>query len=446
MRNLRAASILALAALGVAADPARPQLPLGTELQVNTYTTGAQDSAELAATPDGGFVVVWSSEGSSGTDQFGRSIQARRFAADGVPAGAPFQLNELTTWEERAPQVAMDADGEFTVAWSRFYSSPGGGSFHTSVRRFDAAGSPQTPEFVVAADGEYAGNPDLAGFPGGEFMVVWWSYGQLLGRRFDPTGGKLGEFVIQSELGYPLSSRVATEPDGEFVVAWQDRTNPSYGEYHWENRVRRFDAEGNPIGPRIDLTGPESPPARGMPDVAKNVAGDFLVVWYDSVWNGTEMDRYRIQAQSFDADAAPLGPRVLVDHGTSGSHVDPRVAATSDGGFVVAWTSVPEFALGGGDGSGGSIRARQLSADGTPRGGDFQVNSYTTGEQWGAEVAIEATGEIVFAWASEGSAGSDDAAASVQTRRFRPALFADGFESGDTLRWSSSAPRAGSRP
>ena len=41
----------------------------------------------------GGFVVVWRSDGSPGTDTDGRSIQGRVLDADGLPSTPQFQVN-----------------------------------------------------------------------------------------------------------------------------------------------------------------------------------------------------------------------------------------------------------------------------------------------------------------------------------------------------------------
>ena len=49
--------------------------------QVNTWTTGDQGAPQVAATPDGGFVVVWES-----ADQIepGYDVFAQRYDADGA--------------------------------------------------------------------------------------------------------------------------------------------------------------------------------------------------------------------------------------------------------------------------------------------------------------------------------------------------------------------------
>ena len=51
----------------------------------------------MAAAPDGDFVVVWESNGSSGTDTSSWSIQGQRYASNGSTLGAQFQVNTYTT-------------------------------------------------------------------------------------------------------------------------------------------------------------------------------------------------------------------------------------------------------------------------------------------------------------------------------------------------------------
>ncbi|MEM7583844.1 MAG: hypothetical protein AAF560_10725 [Acidobacteriota bacterium] len=50
----------------------------GDDVQVNTYTTGDQGEPRVARGADGSFAVVWSSNGSAGTDDSVTSIQAQR--------------------------------------------------------------------------------------------------------------------------------------------------------------------------------------------------------------------------------------------------------------------------------------------------------------------------------------------------------------------------------
>jgi hypothetical protein len=62
---LRSALML-IAFLAVAAPIGVHAQPVGSEFQVNTYTTGYQQKSSVATDSDGDFVVVWGSYGQDG--------------------------------------------------------------------------------------------------------------------------------------------------------------------------------------------------------------------------------------------------------------------------------------------------------------------------------------------------------------------------------------------
>jgi hypothetical protein len=109
----------------------------------------------------------------------------------------------------------------------------------------------------------------------------------------------------------------------------------------------------------------------------------------------------------------------------------------ADGSFVVVWSSLGSS---GSDTSGYGIQAFRVSATGAPLGSQFQVNSYTTGDQHFPAVAADADGSFVVAWQSNGSSGGDDSGRSIQARRFTLAIFRDGFEGGTTDAWDDVVP------
>jgi hypothetical protein len=60
----------------------------------------------------------------------------------------------------------------------------------------------------------------------------------------------------------------------------------------------------------------------------------------------------------------------------------------------------------GTDTDGTSIQGQRYDAGGNPVGGEFQVNSYTTGGQFMPSVAMDAEGNFIVTWNSYGSSGS----------------------------------------
>src|SRR4030095_1306700 len=68
--------------------------PLGPEFRVNSYTTGYQDRASVAAEPGGNFILLWDGQG---RDDPNGGIFGQRFAASGSPLGPEFRVNASTT-------------------------------------------------------------------------------------------------------------------------------------------------------------------------------------------------------------------------------------------------------------------------------------------------------------------------------------------------------------
>src|SRR2546426_789632 len=91
-------------------------VPVGTEFQVNTYTTSDQFSSQVGTDAAGNFVVVWSSpQDGSFTGVFGQ-----RYASSGAALGTEFQINTHTTSVQRSPAVASDSTGSFVVVWNSY--------------------------------------------------------------------------------------------------------------------------------------------------------------------------------------------------------------------------------------------------------------------------------------------------------------------------------------
>ena len=116
----------------------------------------------------------------------------------------------------------------------------------------------------------------------------------------------------------------------------------------------------------------------------------------------------------------------------------PAVASEADGGFVVAWYS-DESA---GSDTSTSVQARRFAVDGTPLGPELQVNSTTVGLQWMPAVAARPDGSFVVAWENgvENYPPPPVWLYDVRAQLMLGAFFYDGFETGDSSRWSTTVP------
>src|SRR5262245_26684639 len=120
MRMSTFVCILVLGLAGVASTHAAPGDPVGGEFQVNTYTTGTQALFHQSVARVGNrFLVVWRSAGSAGDAAY--SVQAQRFDGAGQPIGSEFQVNTYTTGDQGQAAVAPYGSGNFVVVWHSGY-------------------------------------------------------------------------------------------------------------------------------------------------------------------------------------------------------------------------------------------------------------------------------------------------------------------------------------
>jgi len=89
-----------------------PERPNRLLVSVELYTTTAfdQEVPAVAMDADGDFVVAWESY-----DNSVRGVYARRYSASGAAQGQEFRVNTFTTSNQDFPSVGMDADGDFVV-------------------------------------------------------------------------------------------------------------------------------------------------------------------------------------------------------------------------------------------------------------------------------------------------------------------------------------------
>lgn len=428
------------------ATPVAAQQPtfLDLQRQVNNVTASDQRLAAVAKSPDGTTWVVWESWTSAGGDADGRSIQMRRYAAHGQVLGAQVQVNTTTAGHQSRPAVASDpVTGAVMVVWE----SPGaGGGAGADVRariylpNGTAAGADFPVNLFTTGDQLL---PAVAGELGG-FVVIWQSDDDpgagvdwnIAGRAFDATGSPItGELLINDQTA-GAQEVPAIDARGEQILAvWQSATSSGSDNTTSSIQGRWIVGGWGPDAFQVN----EHPPVMSdyNPAVAVRPNGAAVVVWDSFGSIGDDADRYAVQGRVFSPTGVP-GAQFQVNAYTDDDQRFPAVVVDSDGKFVAAWQS---YGSSGNDADGWSVQVRAFAPDGTPLGGDRQANHYVVSDQMAPALAIDGAGRIALAWESLGSPGDDDSLFSVQVRRLTlRLLFADGFATGDTSRWSLTAP------
>ncbi len=447
--RLSAGAQLAVYFLGATAEARAQVTPDGQQFQVDSYTTNVQWFPAVAADAQDRFIVTWESLGSSGTDTSSFSIQAQRYDVGGEPLGPQFQVNSYTTSYQYDAVIAATGQGDFVVAWQSWVSSgTDTDAFSIQARRYDANGDPQGPEFQVnTTTTDFQEHPEIARDGQGGFVVAWDSTGpsgpdpggfSIQAQRFDsagdPSGGELA--VNSYTTGFQGGAAVAADEQGNFVVVWHSQGSGGTDTSGYSIQSRRYSADGTPLGAQFQVNTFTSNDQSG-PAVAMGRQGRFLVAWDGEGTGHHDTSGYSIRAQRFDANGTPLGNELQVNSYTTGNQVAPAVAVDEQGNFVVAWYSVGSS---GTDTSSYSVQAQRLDGNGVRIGGEFQVNSYTSSVQVRPAVAVDGQGDFWIAWESYGSWGTDTSVRSIQAQAYHGDLFRDAFESGDTGRWSSTAP------
>lgn len=322
-------------------------------------------------------------------------------AASAQLLGPEFQVNSYETGYQEFPAVAADAVGNFVVVWRNTcaYCAVAG----IFGRRMDATGAPAGAEFQVNTyTTNVQGSPAVSADALGNFVVVWAS--QIDGAQLGVSGRRF--------------DAAAVPQGGEFQVnsfTTSDQRSPAIATDGSGNFVvvwLSYGQDGNALGvfgQRFSSSGSSlglefqvnsfTTSPQFVPSVAANAAGDFVVVWPSLGQDGNGWGAF---GQRFNSAGVPQGLEFQVNSYTTGDQLYPKVASDAGGAFVVAWQSVPQ------DGGNWGVFGQRFNAAGLPQGTEFQVNSYTTNVQYRPAVAADAVGNFVVTWDSKAQDGSFD--------------------------------------
>ncbi|MBW2992621.1 thrombospondin type 3 repeat-containing protein, partial [Candidatus Woesearchaeota archaeon] len=373
----------------------------GSEFQVNTYTTSSQDQPSVAMDADGDFVIAWHGYGTGETTTYG--IFAQRYYSNGSKTGGEFRVNTyITGWQDSA-SAAMDADGDFVIAWRS--DGQDGSSYGVYAQRYDSDGSTAGGEFLVNTyTTDQQAFPSAAMDADGDFVIAWLSWLQdgsnwgVYAQRYYSNGSTVGgEFLVNTfTTNNQDQPSAAMDADGNFVIAWgsDGQDGSFYGIY-----AQRYYSNGSTVGGEFlvntYITGRQSNPSAAM-----DADGDFVIAWQSSLQDGSDEGIY---AQRYYSNGSTAGGEFLVNTYTTNGQSQASAAMDADGDFVIAWQSSLQ------DGSSYGIYAQRYDSDGSIVGGEFLVNTYITGLQSNPSAAMDADGDFVIAWKSfgTGAAGQD---------------------------------------
>ena len=392
--------------------------PVGSEFQVNTYTTQEQYEPSVAMDADGNFVIAWQGEGPDGDGIYARLFNndgnaVERYDSGGNSLGSgEFRVNTNLLNDVSNTSVAMDIYGNFVIAWVD--SSTAGNIY---ARRYDSSGNPVSPEFLVNDVTTDNKDISLAMAANGNFVITWQSglaYSQpgyessIYARLYDNDGNpnELEFKVNTNTVPYQLDPSVSMAANGNFVVTWLVSES---GVYYPKLYAKNYDSSGNPIVSEYKVNIDTSPndSYERQPSVAMDANGNFAITWTASDYEG-QRNIFMQYYHDSDGDGEPdiLEPcspvsifdDIPVNNTTSGNQSSPSIAMDDYGNFVIAWQGPDQ------DGSG--IYFQIYDRCGNSVGSELKVITNTTQNQQNPSVAMDKSGSFVITWQGYNQDGS----------------------------------------
>jgi|GEM_PF-6321712 len=408
---LRASSMAAALAVFAAPVKAAPGEPQGPEFLVSAPGTGTEIFTTAACDAAGECLLAWVHEPAQG-DSSPAEIRGRRYASDGSPISAETTLAVSTkTGSENLRQLhlAMDAGGDFVLAWSDRASLVPGPSLRWF--RADATARSAVVHFAGGVPSSVAMDTDgdtvvldHAGSCPSLYATVSCST-QLHARRYSVDGVFRDTRLVQTATTSLVGGRdiafdtVAESPDGSFVVSWLF----SQGSI---SRVmaRSYSAQGKVRGPAFIV---QDQPASGYFQSTAIAAGSsdhYLVTW-------TESSPLMIRARALRGDGSLPGTAQYLPFPQS-SRASQIVGNAADQFALLA----EESAYSADEGPGNKLYSLLLGADATPLSVVVSVGSSPGNDRYFENFAIDGSGNFVVSWNQFSTEGSRPAG--VYAQRF----------------------------
>jgi predicted phosphodiesterase len=307
---------------------------LFTDKVVNTVGDGEQRNPDIACDDAGNFAVVWEDDQD---DNGSYQILARGFLANGNQRFADISVNSVSAGQQYKPSIGMDSDGDFVVAWED--DQDGNGSFQILARGFNATGAQRWADKTINSNS--AGQqfkPSVALDASGDFVVAWEDdqdnngYFNVYARGFTAAGAaRIADFRVNSDAaGQHSRPSIALDQDGDFIVAWEDDADDNG---YYQIRARGFAFAGSQKVAELTVNtvgdGQQFAPA-----VAMNNGGEFVVAWED---DKDDNGAFQMLGRGFNVSGTQKLADFTVNSDSSGQQYLPSIAFDEQKRFVVGW-------------------------------------------------------------------------------------------------------------
>ena len=392
-----------------------------TEFRINTTSANTQSYSTITSLSDGGFYIVWQSNGQDGSD-FG--IYGQRFNGQGVAVGGETLINTSTAGLQHQPHVAELTNGDVLVTWESWHSGTG----QVMQKRLSSAGTflnaigTENADTLVGTDTadtltSHAGNDIIMGGAGNDIVnggegVDWATY-----------SGAFNDYAISIQDGVVTVTDLRTNsPDGTDTLTSIEGLRFSDQDFPWAElfvgELKLLMPQGRVVHGQLGIGAGSTVSLLAGPDSGSlifNVDGSFTYTsatafagltsfTYEvtDVSGITYAQTYRIQVHkpvAGDGAFVNQAEQGIADFNfaASGNWDDhyryrSRVAKLNNGGYVVSWASSDI------DGTAGNVYYRIYDAQDTAVTGVLQANTNTAGNQFLVTSNTLSDGGFVLSW------------------------------------------------
>ncbi len=261
------------------------------------------------------------------------------------PIGKSVVISNDASLDEVDPVVVYNGKAQeyLVVFWN---DRPGNDDIR--AERVSATGKPLGGFWVSAGAGHDRRHPRVAyNWPDNQYLVVWEDYVQsaglytIQGRLVSATGAFVSDEMIQgiSISSTPSLPAVAySSTSDRYLVVWQEvvGTPPTT----WESVMGQLvNGDGTLYGSKFYIGQDLGGQPRHRPDIVYNRGrNDFLVIWEQKYWGGTDYD---IEGRLVGSDGT-VGTPVVMPRSTdeeSRPHAAILPTVVSNGDYIVVWQS-----------------------------------------------------------------------------------------------------------
>lgn len=330
--------------------------PFGPEYLANTDTAGDQTHPTVAAGTDR-FLLVWQTpDPTKGTVLLGRY-----FDTQGNPVGAPFPIApDGGPNQTAAAAVALPAaSGGFVVTWQD------GPPEDTDIRarRFLANGQPAGPSVRInATTANLQARPAATVLANGNVIIGWQSRNQfaadsgwdLYRRPLTPnaTGDTLGneQRINATATGDQTNLALLAAPTGYLAACWETPGTDGPTDVMCQTFTTSNFAIKTPEFPIAARTSG----AQSNPALALDATGSLIVAWES---DGIDSGGRALLARRISIQGPASGVRVMPHRFAGGDQSEPWIAPLADGRIWYGWESSAQ------DGSGSGVYARLIEPE-----------------------------------------------------------------------------------